>query len=101
MKKLVIYFCIGVLVNISCIAYSMEFISGTEVVNSSRSNYKTVENAPGIVCREDMRKCLIGRHVVVTNSKQPLYVKEGIVCKPNRRVCSNGFTWIRSTKPLY
>lgn len=54
MKKLVIYFCIGVLVNISSIAYSMEYISGTEVVNSSHSNYKTVENAPGIVCREDM-----------------------------------------------
>ncbi len=68
---------------------------------ASDINDDTQLNATGVICSRNKKSCIVGNHRIKTNGHKPLYIKDGVVCAPNRRICTNGFSWMRSNKPLY
>jgi len=61
---------------------------------------QTNTNASGVICSRNKKRCMVGQHLIKTNGRRPLYIRDGIVCTPDRRNCTNGFSWMRSNKPI-
>ena len=72
------------------------------------NGYRTVHSteeivmaAPAVLCSKSKRVCAVGRHVMRSNSK-PLYVDlDGIVCSPDKKTCTNGYKYEKSSEPQY
>ena len=65
------------------------------------STEEIVMAAPGVLCAKSNKVCAVGRHVMRSNSK-PLYVHmDGIVCSPDKKTCTNGYKYEKSSEPQY
>ena len=53
------------------------------------------------MCTDGNKICAIGKQIMRTNDPQGLYVAGGVVCTPDRTICTNGFYTLRSTKPIF
>ena len=50
---------------------------------------------------QNNRTCTIGRYILTNASKSsPLYVQGGIVCSSDKKVCTNGYSVMKSGVPL-
>lgn len=75
------------------------FVNNIVLADNTENSAKNY--ASGVICSRSQRRCVVGEHVIRTNGRKPLYIRDGVVCTPNKRTCTNGFSWMHSNKPLF
>lgn len=66
-----------------------------------RSTIPIEIKAAHVLCTKNGKTCAVGQHRLSSNTKDPLYVSDGVVCTSNRKLCTNGFRYMSSNEPLY
>ena len=73
------------------------------------NGYRTIHSteeielvSPFVLCGKSRKVCTVGRHVMRSSSK-PLYVDGSgrIVCSADKKTCTNGYKYEKSSKPLF
>ena len=54
-----------------------------------------------VLCTKARRVCTVGEKTLKSGGVKPLYVLDGIVCTTNKKTCTNGYSVITSSEPLY